>query len=343
MSMSRPGAVPKVPTLPAGDEVAAYSTYLEAQKAVDYLSDNKFPVENVTIVGTDLRMVERVTGRLTYGRVALAGALSGAWFGFFVGLLITLFAGEAGFQVMFAGIALGAGFGLLFSVLSYAFTGGRRDFTSSSQIVAATYAILCGHDHASDARALLMRSPGGLGKSRGAATVGVPAPVTPPVSTAQMPGAPGAQAVGGQVPGAEPSQPAAAPTRPTDPRWVTPSGEPRYGAMRPAAGAGGAGAGAGAGGGAGGAAPAETPSAAPAGTPAAAPDAPAAAADAPAAAPTDAPSDASQAESPTPPDQAASAADSQRQDESSDQDDERTTRTTPRYTNPYAPPSDDQK
>lgn len=338
MSMSRPGAVPKVPTLPAGDEVAAYSTYLEAQKAVDYLSDNKFPVENVTIVGTDLRMVERVTGRLTYGRVALAGALSGAWFGFFVGLLITLFAGEAGFQVMFAGIALGAGFGLLFSILSYTFTGGRRDFTSSSQIVAATYAILCGHDHASDARALLMRSPGGLGKSRGAATVGVPAPVTPPASVAQMPGAPsasgapGAPGAGAQAPGAEPTQPTAAPTRPTDPRWVTPSGKPRYGAMRPAAG------GAGGAGGAG-AAPAETPSGAPAGTPAATTDAPTAA-------PSDAPA---QSESLTPPDQAASASDGpsaaagQRQDASDDQDDERTTRTTPRYTNPYAPPSDDQK
>lgn len=342
--MSRPGAVPKVPTLPAGDEVAAYSTYLEAQKAVDYLSDNKFPVENVTIVGTDLRMVERVTGRLTYGRVALAGALSGAWFGFFVGLLITLFAGEAGFQVMFAGIALGAGFGLLFSILSYTFTGGRRDFTSSSQIVAATYAILCGHDHASDARALLMRSPGGLGKSRGAATVGVPAPVAPPVPAAQVPGAPGgAQAPGAQVPGAEP---AAAPARPTDPRWVTPSGEPRYGAMRPGAGAG-AGAGGAAGGAGAGAASAETPSAAPAGTPVATTDAPAAV---PSDAPTDAPSGAlPQTEAPTPPDQAASASDgpsaavSQRQDASDDQDDERTTRTTPRYTNPYAPPSDDQK
>ena len=333
MSMSRPGAVPKVPTLPAGDEVAAYSTYLEAQKAVDYLSDNKFPVENVTIVGTDLRMVERVTGRLTYGRVALAGALSGAWFGFFVGLLITLFAGEAGFQVMFAGIALGAGFGLLFSILSYTFTGGRRDFTSSSQIVAATYAILCGHDHASDARALLMRSPSGLGKARGAATVGVPAPVTPPVSAAQMPGAPGAQA-----PGAESTPPAAAPTRPTDPRWVTPSGEPRYGAMRPDASAGAAGS-AGASSGAG-AAPAVPSSDAPA------PAAPTS--DAPAAAPSDAsaaaPSDASaQTGSPTPPDQAASTSDDQRQDGSGDEDDERTTRTTPRYTNPYAPPSDDQK
>ncbi|MFJ3403714.1 general stress protein [Promicromonospora sp. NPDC090134] len=245
MSMSRPGAVPKVPTLPAGDEVAAYSTYLEAQKAVDYLSDNKFPVENVTIVGTDLRMVERVTGRLTYGRVALAGALSGAWFGFFVGLLLTLFAGSSGFQVMFAGIALGAGFGLLFSILSYSFTGGRRDFTSSSQIVAATYAILCGHEHASDARALLVESPGGLGKARGAAPVGYPAPAAPaPAAPAPAPVAPTAP-------------PAPATPRTPDPRWVTPSGEPRYGAMRPGA-AGAAPADAGAGG-AGAVTPADAP------------------------------------------------------------------------------------
>ncbi|WP_369371174.1 general stress protein [Promicromonospora sp. Populi] len=300
MSMSRPGVVPKVPTLPAGDEVAAYSTYLEAQKAVDYLSDNKFPVENVTIVGTDLRMVERVTGRLTYGRVALAGALSGAWFGFFVGLLITLFAGEAGFQVMIAGIALGAGFGLLFSILSYTFTGGRRDFTSSSQIVAATYAILCGHDHASDARALLTRSPSGLGKARGTASVGVAAPVAPPA-------APAAPAPGAQVPDAGVTPPAAPPARPTDPRWVTPTGEPRYGAMRPGAGAG-----------AGAAASAEPAS------------------DAPSDAPVDQP------ESPTPPASSDTPA-ATHQDELTDQDDIPTQRTAPRGTNPYAPPTDDQK
>ncbi|GHH72909.1 general stress protein [Promicromonospora soli] len=318
MSMSRPGAVPKVPTLPAGDEVAAYSTYLEAQKAVDYLSDNKFPVENVTIVGTDLRMVERVTGRLTYGRVALAGALSGAWFGFFVGLLITLFAGEAGLQVMFAGIALGAGFGLLFSILSYTFTGGRRDFTSSSQIVAATYAILCGHDHAGDARALLMRSPSGLGKTRGTATVGVPAPAAPPAPMAPAP----------QAPGAEPAAPVAPPTsRPTDPRWVTPTGEPRYGAMRP----GSAGAGA--------AAPVDAPVAQPVPptnggtTPTGAPTEPSAGrtthADAP-------------AESPAQPEPSSDTPD-QRPDETADPDDVPTTRTTPRHANPYAPPSDDPK
>ncbi|WP_277208830.1 general stress protein [Isoptericola croceus] len=197
MSLNRQNVVPRVPTLPKGEEIAAYDSYLEAQKAVDYLSDEKFAVQHVTIVGTDLRMVERVTGRLTYGRVALAGALSGAWFGFFVGLLLTLFAGGAT-SVLIVALGLGAGFGLMFSVLSYAFTGGRRDFTSQSQIVASTYAILCATEQAGEARRMLAASPSGLGKQR----------------TPQRPAA------------------SVAPSAP-DPRWTMPDGAPRYGAMRP--------------------------------------------------------------------------------------------------------------
>ncbi|MFP3713092.1 general stress protein [Puerhibacterium sp. TATVAM-FAB25] len=215
MSFSRPQPAPRVPTPPKGDEVAAYDTYLEAQQAVDFLADNKFPVEHVTIVGTDLKMVERVTGRLTYGRVALAGAMSGAWFGLFVGLLLSLFSQGAS-AVIFVGIALGAGFGLLFSVLSYAFTGGRRDFTSSSQIVASAYAILCATEAAGDARALLVRSPSGLGRARSGVRVGAPAAAGATVAGAQAPGTPAAPA-----------------PRAPDPRWTTPTGEPRYGAMLP--------------------------------------------------------------------------------------------------------------
>ncbi len=66
------------PTPPSGDTIGRYGTYSEAQRAVDFLSDEHFPVQNVTIVGTGLQMVERVTGRLTYGRAAGAGAASGA-------------------------------------------------------------------------------------------------------------------------------------------------------------------------------------------------------------------------------------------------------------------------
>jgi hypothetical protein len=235
MSMTRPNTAPKVPTLPSGEQIASYATYLEAQKAVDFLSDNKFPVEHVTIVGTDLRMVERVMGRLTYGRVALAGLASGAWFGLFVGLLLYMF--NSGGGLMLAAIGLGAGFGLLFSVLSYSLTGGKRDFTSSSQIVASSYALLCTPEHAGDARRLLVELPDGVsavsrqvppvaGQPGQPGAWGQPGQPGGPV----QPGQPGGQWGAPQAP--VPPAPAAPPARTPDPRWTTPTGEPRYGAMR---------------------------------------------------------------------------------------------------------------
>ena len=71
--------------------LAVYEKYEDAQKAVDFLSDNEFPVQNCMIVGTELKQVERITGRLTNGRVAAAGALSGLWLGLFVGLIFSMF------------------------------------------------------------------------------------------------------------------------------------------------------------------------------------------------------------------------------------------------------------
>lgn len=42
--------------------VGSYPTYEGAQRAVDFLSDSKFPVERTAIIGSDLRMVETVLG-----------------------------------------------------------------------------------------------------------------------------------------------------------------------------------------------------------------------------------------------------------------------------------------
>jgi len=152
-----------LPTPPKGEPIASYGTYAEAQRAVDHLADKGFPVQHVTIVGTGLQMVERVTGRLTYSRVALAGAASGAWFGLFVGLLLSLFTpGSEFLATVLTGVLIGAAFGILFGVLSYSFTGGRRDFTSMSQIVASEYVVLC----APTARAPRRGAPRGRGAAR---------------------------------------------------------------------------------------------------------------------------------------------------------------------------------
>jgi len=125
--------------------LATYATYGEAQKAVDTLSDKGFPVQNLAIVGVDLRMVETVLGRMSWGRAAAGGMLTGAWFGLLIGLFVSLFAtAEVGtLQLVLLGLVYGAGFGIVFGLVSYAFTRGRRDFTSRSTLTARTYEVRC--------------------------------------------------------------------------------------------------------------------------------------------------------------------------------------------------------
>src|ERR1700753_2311024 len=79
------------PAFAAWSTVARFDDYAAAQRAVDQLSDDGLPVETLDIVGSDLRLVERVTGRLTKTRAATAGAISGAWMGLLIGVLIGLF------------------------------------------------------------------------------------------------------------------------------------------------------------------------------------------------------------------------------------------------------------
>ncbi|WP_300010069.1 general stress protein [Pseudonocardia sp.] len=155
--------LPNLPTPPTGWPVGSYATYEEAQRAVDHLADSDFPVRDVTIVGVDLMLVERVIGRLTWGRVLASGAASGAWFGLFVGLLLSLFSPEASFGPILVGLASGIVFGLVFAAVGYGASRGRRDFTSSSQMVAGRYDVLCQPRNAEKARELLAKLAMGSG------------------------------------------------------------------------------------------------------------------------------------------------------------------------------------
>jgi hypothetical protein len=145
--------------IPRGQVVGTYDTYVEAQRAVDFLSDEQFPVQHVSIVGSDLKMVENVLGRLTRGRAAMAGAASGAWFGLFVGVLLSLFASKNtnGFGLVIAALLYGAVFGAIFGFVGHALSGGKRDFTSRSKIVASSYDVHCTWAEADKAREVLAR------------------------------------------------------------------------------------------------------------------------------------------------------------------------------------------
>src|SRR3954451_3415577 len=147
-------------TLDFPQSLGVYDDYAGAQKAVDHLSDNGFPVENCLIVGTDLKQLERVTGRLTTGRVAVGGLLSGAWMGLFVGLILSLFGSSSVLPLILTTALFGALFGLIWALIGYAATRGRRDFSSVSMIVATRYEVLVEHKHATRARELLASLPG---------------------------------------------------------------------------------------------------------------------------------------------------------------------------------------
>ncbi len=154
------------PSMAAGTEppptrptvtIATYASYAEAQRLVDYLSDNQFPVQHTSIVGTDLRLVENVIGRMTTGRAALAGTASGAWLGLFIGVLLGIFTTSNWLGVIIITVLIGAAWGAIFGAIAHAATGGRRDFTSRSQLQASQYAVNVDAEHADTARHMMVQ------------------------------------------------------------------------------------------------------------------------------------------------------------------------------------------
>jgi hypothetical protein len=126
---------------------------------VDYLSDNGFPVENLTIIGSDLKQVEKVVGRMTNWKAALAGAGTGAWFGALVGLLLSLFAesGTAVLVVIAWGLLYGAVFGAVWGFIAHLLSFGRRDFATVGATVASRFDVYCEPEHADRAVEMLSR------------------------------------------------------------------------------------------------------------------------------------------------------------------------------------------
>jgi hypothetical protein len=204
-----------LPSVPRGEAVVSFESYVEAQQAVDVLARADFPVDKVSIVGSDLKTVERVTGKLTWGRVALAGAASGAWLGIFFGLLLVIFSPVTNFGFIIAAVLIGAGFGMLFGLVSYAITRSRRDYTSMTQVLATSYSVIVDYDLVNRARNLI--------SSSGRTEPSEPAhPSEPPRQQTQQPSRPEAHA-GAPQSGGPQSPPAPA----ADER-------PRYGETRPA-------------------------------------------------------------------------------------------------------------
>lgn len=208
--------------LPRGELLGRYTSYLDAQKLVDYLADNNFPVSAVTIVGNDVRTVERVTAKLSYPKVALAGAAQGGMMGLFVGLLLSLFGGTgSGLYQILSAIGLGMAIWMIAGVVSYSTRRGKRDFASSSKFVATSFDVVVDFEHAQAARQLASQLP--MRPQQASAAQQPVQPVQPPVAPAQPqpPVATDGVPAPGQTPTAQPA--------PTSQFNDLPDGRPRYG------------------------------------------------------------------------------------------------------------------
>jgi hypothetical protein len=146
-------------TVPQGDVLGTYDSYVEAQKVVDRLAKADFPVAKLAIVGNGLTSVEIVTRKRSWNRAALSGMLSGAWLGIFMGLLLSLISPTFTWQLFAAAVFIGAALGLFLQLIGYAVSRRSRDFESVSQVIAANYQIVLEPGQLARAQDALARNP----------------------------------------------------------------------------------------------------------------------------------------------------------------------------------------
>ena len=106
-----------------------------------------------------LRQVEYVTGRRTIATAARDGALTGLWFGGFLGLLLSLFveldedATAIGVIVTYAVVA--AAINAAFMAFRHWSQRGERDFSTKGKLDAEAYEVWVDTRHVSQARGIL--------------------------------------------------------------------------------------------------------------------------------------------------------------------------------------------
>jgi hypothetical protein len=138
--------------------VATFAALGDVQDALASLADAGLPIERATVVGSDLRLVEKVAGRMTSLRAAGYGTVAGAWLGALIAAFAAIFTGTsfgAVLSMLFGGIMLGGLFGAVFGLVAYRFAGPRDGITANVSLVASRYELRADASSADRLRAAL--------------------------------------------------------------------------------------------------------------------------------------------------------------------------------------------
>lgn len=136
---------PQASVLEGTRRVASFPDYASAAQFVDRLSEADVDVTGIRIVGSDVRLVETVLGRLGWTRATLQGAAGGVPIGMLVGLFLGLFDPVAPLTSALFGLLFGALIGLVVGALLGAARRalrGRDGFASTTTLTAGRYDVL---------------------------------------------------------------------------------------------------------------------------------------------------------------------------------------------------------
>jgi hypothetical protein len=150
------------PTIPKGSVLGEFTNYSDATAMVEKLLLGEFRPENISLIGHNPLLVERIRSRLGYGRVGLSGAMTGLWIGLIFALLvgagITVSPeGELSYnpQQFFATVVISAGLGMLINIIRFSLGRTKRGFLSTQMPVAARWEVVVPDAEAGKARNLL--------------------------------------------------------------------------------------------------------------------------------------------------------------------------------------------
>ncbi len=147
--------------VPEGELVAYFQDRQQLQEALTRLLAANFPMQTLFIVGRNITQVEYFGGKLTYPRVILSSAASGAFFGALIGLVTALFTGTEVLPHLITSVPLGIAIWVLTGLFGFARAQNRngRALTMRGQTIPGSLELRAHQQTASQARNILGVGP----------------------------------------------------------------------------------------------------------------------------------------------------------------------------------------
>ena len=129
--------------IPRGETLKTFPSYPDAHVRIRALVTHGVEPSSLSIVGSDVAVVEQVHSKVGHGRAALSSAMSGSWLGLLAGLVVVVVDPTDFATPILSGVLIGAGIGMVVGIALFSFgRGNQRRYRSSQHVVAAAYRVV---------------------------------------------------------------------------------------------------------------------------------------------------------------------------------------------------------